>query len=96
MHLVIRMWRQFQQNKGSPYISGSIDTFRSTSIVRLDVWARTVGIGAVLYHRYDNETERPTAYVFKALAKAEQKYSKIKREALNLVYRVKKFHNSLF
>ena len=58
--------------------------------------ASKVGIGAILYHRYDNGTERPTAYVSKALTKIEEKYSQIEREAFSLVYEVKKFHQFLF
>ena len=58
--------------------------------------ASKVGIGAVLYHLYDNGTERPIVYASKALTKAEQNYSQIEREALSLVYGVKKFLQFLF
>ena len=49
-----------------------------------------------IYHRYADGTERPIAYVSKTLTKAEQNYSQIKREALSLVYGVKKFHQYIF
>ena len=49
-----------------------------------------------IYHRYEDGTERPIAYVSKTLTKAEQNYSQIKREALSLVYGVKKFHQYIF
>jgi len=41
--------------------------------------ASGVGIGAVIYHKYENGTERPIVYASKSLSDAEQKYSQIDR-----------------
>ena len=39
--------------------------------------ASAVGIGAMLFHRYQYGTERPVAYTSKSLAKAEKNWSQI-------------------
>ena len=57
--------------------------------------ASTIGIGTVLYHRYEDCMERSTAYASKTLTKSEN-YIQIEREALSLVYGVKKFHQYIF
>ena len=58
--------------------------------------ASSVGIGAVLSHRYSDGSEKPVGFVSRSLSKAEQKMSQIEREALALVYGVTKFHQYLF
>jgi len=58
--------------------------------------ASGVGIGAVIYHKYEAGTERPIAYASKTLSDAERKYSQIEREALSIIFRVKKFHQFLY
>lgn len=60
--------------------------------------ASAVGIGGVLSQRDARigGEERAVAYVSRKLTKAEQSYAQIHREALAIVYCVKKFHQYLF
>ncbi|XP_049865049.1 uncharacterized protein K02A2.6-like [Pectinophora gossypiella] len=54
------------------------------------------GLGAVLAQRDAEGRERPVACVSRALTPAELNYSQIQKEALAIVYAVKKFHQYLF
>ena len=54
------------------------------------------GIGIVLSHVVKNRTERPIAFRSRSLTKTEQKYSQIDKEALALIWGIKKFHHYLF
>jgi len=57
--------------------------------------ASSYGIGVVISHILPNNEERPIAYTSRTLNLAEQRYSQIDKEALAIVFCIKKFHQYL-
>ena len=58
--------------------------------------ASNFGIGAVLFQPYDDGIELPMANVPKTLTGTQRLYSQIHKEALGVIYELKKFHYFLY
>ena len=65
--------------------------------LKLDTDASSVGLGAVLSHIDEGViNERPIEYISRTLSKSERRYSQIDKEALALVWAIKRFHMYLY
>ena len=64
--------------------------------IRLAADASAYGIGAVLSHVLLTGEEKPVAFVSRSLTASEKNYAQIEKEALALVYGVRRFHQYLY
>ena len=53
-------------------------------------------VGAVLSHRFGEESERPIAYASRTMAPAEKRYCHLDKEALAIIFGLKKFYQYLY
>ena len=58
--------------------------------------ASPYGIGAALSHIMPNGDERPVSFASRTLTETEKKYAQLEKEALAIVYSVRKFHQYLY
>ena len=90
-----RCERAFQQLKKTLVSSSFLTHYNPNLPLKLAGDASAYGVGAVISHTMDDGTEQPIAFGSRTLSKSEQNYSQIEKEALSLIYGVRKFHSYL-
>ena len=86
----------FTQAKKALTSSSVLAHYDPTLPLTLAADASAYGLGAVISHTYPDGTEHPVAFASRTLTSSERNYAQIEKEALALVFGVKKFHQYLY
>ena len=88
--------RAFKEAKQLLITAPILTHYDPTLPIKMAGDASAYGIGAVISHTYLDGTERPISFAYRTLSPSEQNYPQIEKEALSLVYGIKKFHAYLY
>ena len=88
--------KAFDKLKAALASSEVVIPYDPTLPVKVDTDASSTGLGAVISHVLPDGTERPIEFASRTLNSAERKYSQIEKEALSLVWGVKRFHKYVY
>ena len=88
--------RAFQEAKDTLTSFHLLVHYDSALPLKMAADVSACGVGAVISHVTPDGAERPIAYASRTLSPSERNYAQLEKEALALIFRVKRFHQYLF
>jgi transposase InsO family protein len=85
----------FKMSKGLISSNALLVHYDPTKPLLLQTDASPYGLGAVISHEMPDGTEKPIAFASRSLTPSEKNYAQYEKEALSVVFGVKKFHQYL-
>lgn len=85
----------FKKSKQLILNNNILEIYDPKKEIILSTDASPYGVGAVLSHMINGE-EKPVLFASSTLSPAEKNYSQVHREALAIMFAIKKFHNYLY
>ena len=86
----------FQKAKDTLISSQVLAHYSPELPIKMAADASAYGVGAVISHVLPNGSEHPVAFASRTLSPSECNYAQIEKEALALIFGIKKFHQYLY
>ena len=86
----------FQLAKNQLTSSAVLTHYNPSLPIHMAADASAYGVGAVISHVLPDGSEHPIAFASRTLSPSEKNYAQLEKEALSLIFGVKKFHQYLY